>query len=722
MGSKYAGWKYSDTSGYDYASKMPTRVHPYLMWDPTTSDPVLLKANFPGQHYDQRDANSKQEWINVAGSSWMTNEFPGGIPPVGEGMSFDCSTECAITPDSNRNPDGGGKYHKVMNPNHFFKVRKPGFETVNQERIYYDTIDLCRSCRQKCCQRACCDGDDDDSWTWGCDVFRQKTNPTFPTPAVGPFDPDGRPLSLAAGDMDPYLYGLETGGREKSYADGTYDQDTSMYGYMYAGGNPYQFGLDGAGNTGPLDVPFSPTDDPWWPFRLGYMHNDQPWDNECEVATELACDYIPGLSDASMQMDIVFGGTLETFPVGQVQVAFASAIGVPAADVDVHVEAGSVLAKFRVRATPDRLAALQAIANIKLANASAATQMLGLPVVSVQSAALANASPAAPPLPPHAPPKPHSPPPAPDSPPATTVHEWTVFVRGTPSEVDMDRYRSVASINLKTNVGWVEATATLDRPGVSRVDANVKSERPRITQLIDRYFGSVGQSNATLGRWGIYVMEAPSPPPSPPMQPIAEPCAANGDDDTCSPFVGATWSAQLAEYFMYLYDETDDGTDLRVWEWPRTTPSDNYFHDNGFCEDGQPAVNTSIPSGEYYIAFGGSTCATMWVNLTTGYYSGCGKVALVPCTTGTDCADCGRSASHAPGSHDHGDDDDDGHAHRRELQAPTATTTTTTTTALPSLHDPKDMLHLRRVLKTASAHHLPKAHMDFLAALKKRAP
>ena len=82
---------------------------------------------------------------------------------------------------------------------------------------------------------------------------------------------------------------------------------------------------------------------------------------------------------------------------------------------------------------------------------------------------------------------------------------------------------------------------------------------------------------------------------------------------------------------MYLYDETADGEDLKMWEWPRVQPSGDFFKANGFCEDGLPAVNASIPQGEYYIAFGGPHCANMYVNLSTGLISGCGKVALVPC-------------------------------------------------------------------------------------------
>jgi len=75
---------------------------------------------------------------------------------------------------------------------------------------------------------------------------------------------------------------------------------------------------------------------------------------------------------------------------------------------------------------------------------------------------------------------------------------------------------------------------------------------------------------------------SPSPPP-PPLPPAADVCAADGSDDTCSPFAGATWSSVAAEYHFYLYDETPDGVDLKLWEWPRITPTDNQLANNGVC-------------------------------------------------------------------------------------------------------------------------------------------
>jgi hypothetical protein len=103
-------------------------------------------------------------------------------------------------------------------------------------------------------------------------------------------------------------------------------------------------------------------------------------------------------------------------------------------------------------------------------------------------------------------------------------------------------------------------------------------------------------------------------------------------------------------------------------------------------EDGQPSRNASVPQGNYYVAFGGATCATQHVNLSTGLIAGCGRVDLVPCTLGTDCADCGRSASYAAAQAAGG---------RRRAQA------------LPALHDTNELHHLNRTLATASGWHLP---------------
>lgn len=119
-------------------------------------------------------------------------------------------------------------------------------------------------------------------------------------------------------------------------------------------------------------------------------------------------------------------------------------------------------------------------------------------------------------------------------------------------------------------------------------------------------------------------------------------------------------------------------------------------------EDGQPAVNTSIPEGQYYVAFGGAECATHHVNLTTGLIAGCGRVDLVPCTLGTDCHDCGRSAAQEK---------------LRQQEAAAASHVTQRrrrAQALPALHDAHELRHLKRTLATATSWHLPKVWLEAL--------
>ena len=97
--------------------------------------------------------------------------------------------------------------------------------------------------------------------------------------------------------------------------------------------------------------------------------------------------------------------------------------------------------------------------------------------------------------------------------------------------------------------------------------------------------------------------------------------------------------------------------------------------------------------GNYYVAFGGAECATHHVNLTTGLIAGCGRVDLVPCTLGTDCADCGRSASYAAA---------------QEAARVRRASARRRAQALPALHDASELHHLNRTLATATSWHLPR--------------
>ena len=127
------------------------------------------------------------------------------------------------------------------------------------------------------------------------------------------------------------------------------------------------------------------------------------------------------------------------------------------------------------------------------------------------------------------------------------------------------------------------------------------------------------------------------------------------------------------------------------------TPKDDQLANNGVCEDGEPSWYRTVPVGNYYVAFGGANCATHHVNLTTGLIAGCGRVDLVPCTLGTDCADCGRSASYVATQ-----EAGSGEERRRRTQA------------LPALHDAHELHHLNRTLATASSWHLPRPWLEAL--------
>ena len=264
-----------------------------------------------------------------------------------------------------------------------------------------------------------------------------------------------------------------------------------------------------------------------------------------------------------------------------------------------------------------------------------------------------------------------------------------------------------ASLATELNVTASDVTVTVE-PASIRVSVTISVDVDQSEALVTEVNTLFADPQRTQSALGVtvesftaptiaYFSPPPSTPPSPPAPPAPPPaahvCAADGSDDACSPFAGATWSSMVSSYHFYLYDETPDGTDLKLWEWPRVTPADAQLANNNICEDGLPAFNASIPQGDYYVAFGSPDCAVHYVNLSTGLISGCGRVALVPCLLGTDCADCGRSASQIA-------EESDGR--RRRAQA------------LPAMDDVHEMRHLERTLRTASSYHLPKPWLDAL--------
>jgi hypothetical protein len=207
----------------------------------------------------------------------------------------------------------------------------------------------------------------------------------------------------------------------------------------------------------------------------------------------------------------------------------------------------------------------------------------------------------------------------------------------------------------------------------------------------------------------------PSPPPAPsPPPPSPPPLECTLSDNQCSPFKAADWSSAFSSYHFYLYDETPDGIDLRLWEWPRVTPVDDQLANNGICEDGHPSTNASVPEGNYYVAFGGANCATHHVNLSTGLIAGCGRVDLVPCMHGTDCTDCGRSESMEVWFAAGGDPFKAYAAKLARHRVNQIAYDRRKMQALPELHDAHELHHLNRTLALTSSYHLPKPWLEAL--------
>jgi len=765
MGSKYLGWDATQTgtgpgpkvnNDPTYTGTLPwTEKYPGQNF--ATAPFGRLRAdglfdhhpNYPHQHPDQRTQISQDEWLGIADGDRMDDQFPG--------QNFRCATACRTNWDVLRDnspnyfmgtgnsdlddpfditlEDDSTRSTKAYDTSRYFKVRNNNGPTRKEPRMYYLDVDACRQCRKDCCKAACCDGNDDNSWTWGCDVFRQTHNPNALTETPG---------QQVGNTMDPWLYGLETGGMEISYDLRPYD---GVYYEAYYSDN----------YNDPDD--YRPVQDAQDPSNahpgLGYMYNDQAWDNECEAPADggpahgqLVCDALPPASSSSVETLMIFSGSIETFNAPQVQYAFATAIFVPPSDVDMVTEAGSVRATFRVQAPAATLDAVHARVQTLTASVATASIALGAAVEKIESVTLIAQSPAMPPAPPHWPPWPHAPPTAPDapnSPPSATVLEFVLHVMGTPAQINQEKdlLRNIAGLVLRITFLAVEVVEVAPyATGISRVRMSERSSRPNMPRLLTRWFGDVQAANATLKEFGLYAAhmlppssppappdppappgpppsppDPPKPPPSPPAPPppppppppspppvrpsrppVAQPCDVGGNDDHCSPFEDASWSSVVASYHFYLYDETpQDGTDLRLWEWPRVTPHDDELAHNGICEDGLPAVNPAIPQGNYFVAFGSPDCSVHSVNLSTALHSGCGRTELVPCLWGTDCGDCGRSATFAdkPWASDA--------SYRRRAQA------------LPKVGDAQEMHHLNRTLSTASSYHLP---LPWLKALK----
>lgn len=200
-GGKYRGWHpTTDANGVTYNFGDPSHIHGY--------------GDMPRDWRNQGDARNHPvrfaEWLEISGETGDDS----------------CAAECRMVIDYPDPPAGEADHPRK-----------------DWRRFFYLTIDDCRACRQTCCQRACCDGDNDDHFTWGCDVFRQKL----------------------AQPGEPWWYSLEHGGVENSY-----DADANEEIYYNSYGDHF--------DTWPLQ--------PW--DTWSWIDEDQPWDKECD-SPELAC-------------------------------------------------------------------------------------------------------------------------------------------------------------------------------------------------------------------------------------------------------------------------------------------------------------------------------------------------------------------------------------------------------------------------------------------------
>jgi len=239
-----------------------------------------------------------------------------------------------------------------------------------------------------------------------------------------------------------------------------------------------------------------------------------------------------GLSSSSF----VIAGTIDEFEPVTLTTALSSALEINASTVNLTAEGASIRVTATIEVPTRDSAALVSKIDTLFSNVSAASATLGVAVETYEGTSFTEYLP--PPPAPSSPPRPPLSPPHPPQSPLPPSHP--------PSPPHPPRPPRPPALP----------------PPAPRRPPTPPHPPPRPPQL----------------PW------PPKSPPSPPSPPPAQPCAADGSDDTCSPFEGADWSSAMSSYHFYLYDETPDGVDLRLWEWPRVTPRDDQLASNGVCE------------------------------------------------------------------------------------------------------------------------------------------
>ena len=280
-----------------------------------------------------------------------------------------------------------------------------------------------------------------------------------------------------------------------------------------------------------------------WSVDIDYSGNSiavgaQTGDNETEFDgfRGVVQTYNAVTEFTTSSASFVISGSVDTFDPVPLTYTLATALAVNVSAVTLTVEPASIRVTAVIEVLKRKAAALASTMDALFANVSAASAILGVAVDSYTPAQIVNHSPppSQPPPPPEAPAPPPRPPRSPRPP--------------------------------------------------SRPPSPPRPPRPPRPPALPPPAPRRPPTPPHLPPRPPQQPRPPKRPPLPPRSPLAQPCAADGSDDTCSPFEGADWSSAMSSYHFYLYDETPDGVDVRMWEWPRVTPKDDQLANNGVCE------------------------------------------------------------------------------------------------------------------------------------------
>ena len=332
-----------------------------------------------------------------------------------------------------------------------------------------------------------------------------------------------------------------------------------------------------------------PWDAPNQPDQISWAQCMHTYCRFLSVCPMWGCIYQPdsyfGGVSRMLSMTTVFAGTVESFQPQIFTTALATELGIEPSTITLQTEAASVSVTITIQVSWAATAALTANVTHLFTNPVRAQAALGVAVEQFGGVREIEYKPPSPPPP--SPGRPPSAPPDPPTPPKPPEFPSPLPPPSPPAPPPNEALCIAGHWPLYTNaLVALDASISLFAPTVDAFYFHSNwyyMPRP--------YRGS--QRSGDCPSFASHIPPVPpmsppvppSAPPLPPSVPPADACATDGTDDMCSPFDGATWSSAIASYHFYLYDETpNDGVDLRLWEWPRVTPTDGQLANNGICK------------------------------------------------------------------------------------------------------------------------------------------